>query len=72
VISAFAIVWFFIWSIANFADANGWVMVAQNANAGRGAATFFSIVTSVLMLIISILAAINLVLFCKREKTADE
>jgi hypothetical protein len=41
-------------------------MVAQNASAGRGAATFFSIVTSVLMLIISLLALGNLIAFWKR------
>jgi len=41
-------------------------MVAQNASAGRGAATFFSIVTSVVMLIISLLALVNMVLFWKR------
>jgi hypothetical protein len=26
-LSLITIVWFFIWSIADFADANGWVMV---------------------------------------------
>lgn len=66
ILSAIAVVWFLIWSIAGFADANGWVMVADNSNNGRGAATFFSVITSILMTAISVLAAINAVLFWKR------
>jgi len=31
VISMIVIVWYFLWSIADFADANGWVMVARCA-----------------------------------------
>ena len=31
-ISATAALWFFIWSIADFADANGWVMLSNNSD----------------------------------------
>jgi hypothetical protein len=67
-LSFISILWFLIWSIADFADANGWVMVGKNAAAGRGAAAFFGVVTSIFMMAISILSAVNLYLFCRREK----
>jgi hypothetical protein len=71
IFSLLVVVWFFIWSIADFADANGWVMVSNNANNGRGAATFFAVVTSIMMLGISILGGINAVLFWRRTVSSD-
>lgn len=65
-LSLVALVWFLIWSIADFADANGFVMVGKNFDAGRGAAGFFGLVTALMMLAASILAAVNAVLFYKR------
>lgn len=62
-----AFVWFFIWSIADFADANGFVMVGKNFNNDRGAAGFFGILTAILMMMISILALANGVLFYRRD-----
>jgi len=62
------IIWFFIWSIADFADANGWVMVGNNARNDRGGAAFFAVITSIVMMAIYILAIVNLVLFCKRKR----
>lgn len=65
-ISAVSILWFFIWSIADFADANGWVMVANSSKEGKGGVTFFAVITSILMLGISLLSIVNLVFFYKR------
>lgn len=70
-LSLITVVWFFIWSIADFADANGWVMVSQNANNDRGAAAFFAVITSIMMLGISILGAVNVVMFWKRPASSD-
>jgi hypothetical protein len=67
VLSFITTIWFFIWSIANFADANGFVMVAQNFAADRGAAGFFGIVVAVMMMLISFLAIINAFLFYRRH-----
>lgn len=72
VLSLIAAVWFFIWSIADFADANGWVMVSNHSANGRGAATFFAVITSLLMLGISILTVINLVMFYKRPSSDSD
>ena len=36
--SLFVGVWYIVWSIADFADCNGFVMVSNNFGAGRGAA----------------------------------
>ena len=62
----------FIWSIADFADANGWVMVQKHSDSGRGGATFFAVITSILMLGISILTVINLVMFYKRPSSDSD
>lgn len=72
VLSLIAAVWFFIWSIADFADANGWVMVSKHSAEGRGGATFFAVITSILMLGISILTVINLILFYKRPSSDSD
>ncbi len=65
--SAVTCIWFFIWSIADFADANGFVMVGKNFNNGRGAAGFFGVVTAIMMMGISILTVINAFVFYKRK-----
>ena len=62
----FAFLWFFIWSIADFADANGFVMVKKHFDAGRGAAGVIGVITAIGYLGISILSAANAVLFYKR------
>lgn len=67
IFSILAFVWFFIWSIADFADANGFVMVGKNFSDDRGAAGVFGIVTAIMMMLISFLAAINGVLFYRRD-----
>lgn len=67
IFSIIAFAWFFIWSIADFADANGYVMVGKHFSEGRGAAGVFAIVTAILMMLISFLAAINAVLFYRRD-----
>lgn len=66
ILSAIVTLWFAIWSIADFADANGFVMVGKNFNQGRGAAGFFGVITAIFMLVIAILTPINVVLFCRR------
>lgn len=66
VLSLVVTVWFAIWSIADFADANGFIMVQKNFQAGRGAAGFFGIVTALLMLGIAILTILNTFLFYRR------
>jgi hypothetical protein len=67
VLSLLAFVWFFIWSIADFADANGFVMVGKHFSQDRAAAGFFSIVGAIMMMLISFLAAINAFLFYRRD-----
>lgn len=66
-LSAITFLYFFIWSIADFADANGFVQVGKNFSNGRGAVGFFGLVTAIMMMAISIIAVINTVLFYKRE-----
>lgn len=59
-------VWFGIWSIADFADANGFVMVSRNFAASRGAAGFFGLVVAIPMLFISLLSFLNMWMFARR------
>ena len=59
-------IWFFIWSIADFADANGFVMVSKNFKESKGAAGFFGLVTAILMLLISLITAVATILFYRR------
>lgn len=66
VVSAIATIWFFIWCIADFADANGFVMVGKNFGDGRAAAGVFGIVTALIMLIIALLNVVNMYMFFKR------
>ena len=72
IISGIAAVWFFIWSIADFADANGWIMLAKNSDKDRGGASFFSAIGSILCTLIAVLTIVNLVAFCKRSKVLDD
>jgi hypothetical protein len=60
-------VWFFIWSIADFADANGFVMVSKHFGEGRGAAGVFGLITSIMMMLISFLALVNGIFFYRRD-----
>lgn len=41
-------------------------MVSQNANNGRGAAAFFAVVTSLMMLGVTVLGVVNVVMFWRR------
>jgi hypothetical protein len=66
IISAVVMVFFFIWSIANFADANGFVMVDENFKRGNGAAGAFGVITALMMLVIALLTPINAFLFFRR------
>lgn len=59
-------VWFFIWSIADFADANGFIMIGRNFKSGRAASGVFGLFTALPMLAISLLAPLNAVLFYRR------
>lgn len=72
VLSVAAAIFFFIWSIADFADANGWVMLARSASAGNKGAAFFSFFSALFSLIISILAVANIGYFCKRDMVDDD
>jgi len=65
-LSFFTFVWFAIWCIADFADANGFIMVSKNFTASRGAAGLFGLITAILMLGTAILTPINAVLFSRR------
>lgn len=65
-LSLVVMVWFAIWCIADFADANGFVMVQKNFAASRGAAGVLGLITALLMLIVAVLAPINALLFSRR------
>ncbi len=66
VLSFVVMVWFGVWCVADFADANGFVMVGKNFAASRGAAGVIGLITAILMLITAILAPLNAVLFYRR------
>jgi hypothetical protein len=72
VLSVAAAIFFFIWSIADFADANGWVMLSRSASDGKKGVAFFSFFTSLFSLIISILSVVNIGYFCKRDMVDDD
>ena len=57
---------FLIWSIADFADANGWAQVRVYSERSMGGATFFAVIGSIFMLGISVLAVVNIVYFYRR------
>lgn len=63
----FTTVWFLIWSIADFADANGFSKTDKFVKAGYKGAALFSGLTSIIMLLISIITVINGIWFYKRK-----
>jgi hypothetical protein len=65
-LSLLAFVFFFIWSIADFADANGFVMAASNIKAQRLAAGAFGFIISVMMLAVALLTFWNAIVFFQR------
>jgi uncharacterized membrane protein len=71
-LSGMVIIFFFIWSIGDFADANGWVRMSKDVSSGMGASAFFSFFTALFSLIISILGVVNVYFFCKRDKVDSE
>jgi hypothetical protein len=72
VLSFAAAIFFFIWSIANFADANGWVMLAQSVKNGNTGSAFFCFFTALFSFIISLLSIINMGYFCKRSVGVED
>lgn len=70
-LSVIAAIFFLIWSIANFADANGWVMLAYGATNGKGGLSFFSFFYALFSTLIVFLSCLNMYHFCKRD-TSDE
>lgn len=72
ILSILTICWFFIWSIADFADANGFIMVYWNSNSGRAAASLFGAITAIMMLLIAVLGVVNLGYFCKRNSVSAD
>lgn len=65
-LSFVVMVWFGVWCIADFADANGFVMVGKNFTANRGAAGVFGLFTAIIMLVTAILAPVNMLMFYRR------
>lgn len=61
-----AFIFFAIWSIADFADANGFVKVDAYFKASKGASGAFGLFSSLLCLTISALIFVNILKFCKR------
>lgn len=66
VMSIFAMVWFLIWSIADFADCNGFVEVNENFQKNREAAGGIGLIAAIGSLIIGILACVNAIYFYRR------
>ena len=58
---------FFVWSIADIADANGWVRMGKDVTWGKGLMAFFSFFSSLFSLLVAVLAGINIVHFWRRE-----
>jgi hypothetical protein len=71
VLSVIAMIFFLIWSIADFADANGWMMLAWGATNGKGGVAFFSFFTALFCTVITVLSFVNVYFFCKRD-TSEE
>mgnify|MGYP006898467511 CR=1 FL=1 len=65
-ISALTFVWFFIWSVANFADANGFVKIGDYFNSGYKVAGGFAVIESILCFGVSILTVLNAFLFSRK------
>lgn len=61
-----ALLFFAIWSIAGFADANGFARVDLYFKAGHGASGAFALFSSLLSLIITALIVVDIFKFCRR------
>ena len=72
ILSLLVAVFFSIWSIANFADANGWIMMAWGVTNGKGSVAFFSFFTAIFSTLVVVLTVTNLYKFYKRESTSVE
>jgi hypothetical protein len=72
ILSGMVIIFFFIWSIGDFADANGWVRMSKFIQASMGASAFFSFFSALTSLIISVLGVVNVYFFCRRDKAESE
>jgi len=72
ILSGLVIFFFFIWSIADFADANGWVRLSKDVSSSMGASAFFSFFSALLSLIVSVLATLNMIYFCRRDKPTED
>ena len=66
VMSIVTMVWFLIWSIADFADCNGFVEVNDNFQSNRGAAGGIGLIAALGSLIIGLLACVNAIYFYRR------
>ncbi len=64
-LSLLTFVFFFMWCIADFADANGFVQVKKYYDASKGGAGTFGLFTSILNLAISVLTVINVYMYYK-------
>lgn len=67
-LSFLTFVFFGIWSIADFADANGFVRMGQLFTAGKGFAGVLALFNSLLSLAIAVLAIINAVIVCRANR----
>ena len=72
ILSLLVTVFYSIWSIANFADANGWIMMAWGVTNGKGSVAFFSFFTAIFSTLVVVLTVTNLYKFYKRESTSVE
>jgi hypothetical protein len=66
-----AFVFYAIWCIADFADANGFVMCGRFFAAGLGAAGFFSLVSAITSFIIAFLSIIFIVVYVRRDAVSS-
>jgi uncharacterized membrane protein len=62
-----ALVFFAIWTVADFADANGFVRVDTYFKGGWGASGAFGLLASVMSLVVTALLVVNIFKFCGRE-----
>ena len=72
VLSLVTIVFFGIWSIASFADANGWAQFAYYAKEKHKAAAFFAFFSSLFCTLIVLLTCLNMYKLWKRDKISDD
>jgi len=71
-LSLLAVCFFSLWSVADFADANGWIRMGKDVTYGKSLPAFFSFISSLLSMVDAILAVINVFYFCKRDTPAHE